>query len=330
VNLPAPRQNPPPILLSSDLSDLFEDWISSRSKNTKANYLYSIKSFSKWCEDHVPESSGNRFVWLYTLSGIEANRVCLRFREWMREENLSPASVNNRLGALRSFASLLHALGAIPWTLAVRDLKNEPYRETKGPGLEGVKLVLKAAEKSYGPRALRDKIVILMLYTLGLRVSELCALNVEDLDLVKRRVHILGKGKTKKEWLNIPFGLYNRLLSWLEIRSKFAPEKKGPLILSFACGYDTSAKDDRMGRHGVYFMVGRLGERAGVPGLHPHSLRHSAITEVLRTNGGNIAKAMRFSRHKDPKTVMVYEDNLEDAPGEAAAALDAGISGAGK
>jgi integrase/recombinase XerC len=309
---------------------MFEDWISSKTTNTRKNYLDSIKKFSGWAEDHAPELGEKPFIRLYTLSGLDANKYALRFREWMREQDLSPHTVNNRLGAMRSFATLLHAIGAIPWTFAVRDLPAETYRDTKGPGSEGIRLVLQAAKDKPAPRGIRDQVVVLMLYTLGLRTSELTSLNVEDIDFPNRRIHFRGKGRTQKEWASIPAGLYNRLLSWLEERSKYAPAGKGPLILAFSSGSDTSHKQDRISRMGIFQTVRRLGRRVGIPGLHPHAIRHSAITEVLRQNGGNIAKAMRFSRHKDPKTLMVYEDNLEDAPGKAAAGLEKEILETGK
>jgi integrase/recombinase XerC len=310
-----------PAATGGNISDIFEDWIVSRSANTKINYLASIKKFSAWCENTVHGCKRPAFIWLYSLSGMDANRVALRFREWMREQNLSAHTVNNRLAALRAFASLLHAVGVTPWTFAVKDLPMKNYRDTKGPDLHGVRMILQVAAAKPAPRGIRDEVVVLLLYTLGLRASELCALNVEDIDLVKRRVHVKGKGMSHKEWATLPAGVFQKILSWLEERSKYAPAGKGPLILSFANSYDTSAQEDRMGRFGIYWMIQRLGKHAGIPGLHPHSLRHSAITEVLRSNNGNIAKAMRFSRHKDPKTVMVYEDNLEDAPGEAAGEL---------
>ena len=310
-----------PATVGNNVEDIFEDWIVSRSANTKTCYLASIKKFSAWCETHVPGCKRPAFIWLYSLSGLDANRIALRFREWMREQNLSPHTVNNRLAALRAFASLLHAVGVIPWSFAVRDLPMRNYRETKGPSLEGVRMILQTAAAKPAPRGIRDEVVVLLLYTLGLRASELCALNVEDIDLTRRRIHIKGKGMLQKEWATLPAGVYHKILSWLEERSKYAKADKGPLILAFSPSSDTYAVEDRMGRFGIYWMINRLGKCAGLPGLHPHSLRHSAITEVLKSNNGNIAKAMRFSRHKDPKTVMVYEDNLEDAPGEAAGEL---------
>lgn len=53
-----------------------------------------------------------------------------------------------------------------------------------------------------------------------------------------------------------------------------------------------------------------------------HRIRHSAITAVLERNGGNIRKAQSFSRHADPKTLMIYDDNLNQPQAEMSDLLE--------
>ena len=56
----------------------------------------------------------------------------------------------------------------------------------------------------------------------------------------------------------------------------------------------------------------------------PHGLRHSAITAALEATNGNIAEVMKFSRHKDPKVLMKYDDNRKDVAGDIAGKIDLG------
>ena len=65
-------------------------------------------------------------------------------------------------------------------------------------------------------------------------------------------------------------------------------------------------------------IVRRLGEEAGIPHLRPHGLRHTAITQALELTRGDIRAVQRFSRHKDPRTVVLYDDAREDKAGEVA------------
>jgi len=56
----------------------------------------------------------------------------------------------------------------------------------------------------------------------------------------------------------------------------------------------------------------------------PHGLRHSAITAALEATNGNIDEVMRFSRHKDPKVLMTYDDNRKDVAGDIGGKIDLG------
>ena len=56
--------------------------------------------------------------------------------------------------------------------------------------------------------------------------------------------------------------------------------------------------------------------------MSPHRVRHSAITTVLERNQGNIRKAQSFSRHADPKTLIIYDDNLNAAQSEMSELLE--------
>lgn len=62
-------------------------------------------------------------------------------------------------------------------------------------------------------------------------------------------------------------------------------------------------------------MIRELGEKAGLR-ARPHGLRHAAITEALEATGGDVRRVQRFSRHKDVRVLLVYDDQRKDLAGE--------------
>ena len=320
----------PALAHPATVSEVFKDWTDSLSPSTRTAYMEDVRYFSRWCQDRpgkigIPDGEDfeSSVAWFYRQDGITANRIIIEYRNFLDADKKSPATINRRIACLKTLAKFFHAVGLIPWTITVKELDVIAYRDTKGPGIEAVRAVVHEAKLCPFPHNVRNELLILFLFTLGLRVSEVVKIDTEDLDLAKSRVRVLGKGKKSKAWITLPAGLYKKILSWLEIRQKYALDKKGPLFVDIKQDAPKSAmREYRMTRIGIFYIIRRLGAKAGIDGLHPHALRHSAITEVLSANGGNLVKAMRFSRHKDPRTVMVYEDNLNDAPGEMAAELE--------
>lgn len=92
------------------------------------------------------------------------------------------ASVNRHLATLRSVTKLGRQLGMMTWYLEVPGLKAERQKDTRGPSVEDVKHMLSASESETEAET-RDHAIVTALFCLGLRVSELCSLNLEDTDL---------------------------------------------------------------------------------------------------------------------------------------------------
>ncbi len=87
----------------------------------------------------------------------------------------------------------------------------------------------------------------------------------------------------------------------------------GPLFTNL----DNAHRRGRLSATSVYRMVRREGERVGAR-IRPHGLRHRAITTGLDVTGGDVRRVQRFSRHRDPATVMIYDDARRDLGGEVA------------
>jgi integrase/recombinase XerC len=105
------------------------------------------------------------------------------------------------------------------------------------------------------------------------------------------------------------------LAGWVEARGP-AP---GPLVTAL----DRASRGRRLSGTGLYLVIRRLGERAGLR-ARPHGLRHAAITAALDLTGGDVRKVQRFSRHKNLQTVLRYDDNRQDLGGDVARRLAEG------
>ena len=239
-----------------------------------------------------------------------ANETALRYRTDLSARKLAPATVNRRLAAVRSLVKLARLLGLVPWKLEVQSVKSERYRDTKGPGRGGVVRLFGALEGQTTQKAVRDVALLHLLYDLALRRGEAVALNVEDVDLeardrVRDREGPDGAGETHAPGANEgrPRGLARRERpeSWSPVRL-LRPGEEG----------DTP--------HGAERGADRGGDRGArqVGPVRPHGLRHAAITEALNLTRGNVRAVQRFSRHRDLRVLMVYDDNREDLGGEVA------------
>jgi integrase/recombinase XerC len=245
----------------------------------------------------------------------QANGVALSWRAQLRERGLSPATVNRRLAALRSLVKLARTLGLVPWTLEVEGVKAEGYRDTRGPGAEGVRRLARQLQARTDAKGLRDLALLRLLYDLGLRRAEVVSLDLEHLDLAAGTVAVLGKGRSQREKLTLPPATRQALAAWVEARG---PEP-GPLFTAL----DRASGGRHLSGTGLYLVIRRLGEQAGLR-ARPHGLRHAAITAALELTGGDLRKVQRFSRHRNLQTVLRYDDNRQDLGGDVARRLAEG------
>jgi integrase/recombinase XerC len=239
----------------------------------------------------------------------EANALALTYKAHLTDRGLAAATINRRLAALRSLVKLARVLGRIAWMLEVQNAKAQPYRDTRGPGRSGFRAMLGNLGDD-GPKTRRDRAILRLLYERGLRRGEVVALDLEDVDLAARTIAVLGKGRTAKEPLTIAPSTAAALAAWIEVRGKHP----GPLFEPLDHAHRGRT---RLTGAGVYEVVRELGLAVGLH-VRPHGLRHAGITEALERTRGNLRAVQRFSRHRDLRLLLVYDDNREDLGGEVA------------
>lgn len=247
----------------------------------------------------------------------QANALVLDYKAHLLERNLTPATINRRLAALRSLVKLARTLGLIPWKLEVEGMKMEGYRDTRGPGRLGFRDMLHVLDQRKDAKSVRDRAIPRCLFDLGLRRAEVLHLDLHDLDRQSGTLAVLGKGRTQKELLTLPPETKAAIGAWLAIRG----ERAGPLLLSL----DRAQKGNgRLSGAGLYDIVRKLGSQAGLR-VSPHGLRHAAITEALDLTGGNVRAVQKFSRHRDVRVIERYDDNRTDLAGQIARQLAATV-----
>jgi integrase/recombinase XerC len=292
-------------------------FLSSHSGATNCAYRKDLIAFAGFLCLTSPEEAGS---WLLSATSSEVNLVAATWQRQMMSSDLSPATVNRRIAAVRSLLALGRALGTTASEIRLGDLRACPTRDTRGPGANAVAQMVALLEQGETPKSLRDLCILRLLYDLGLRRAEVVSINVEDIDLARNELWVKGKCRPAKERFGLPGPTLKALAGWLAARGS-AP---GPLFTNF----DRANKGGRLCPNSVYRIVRGLGERVGVR-TRPHGVRHSAITEAIKLaarEGLDLSVVQAFSRHADPRTLFLYRDAEGDSQASVSSAIANGLS----
>jgi integrase/recombinase XerC len=145
----------------------------------------------------------------------------------------------------------------------------------------------------------RDRVVLELLYATGVRVSELCGLDLLDVDAGRRVLRVLGKGSKERA---VPYGVpaQRALDAWLTRgRPVWAGPRSGTALLLGARG---GRLDPRTARAVVHR---RLADVPGAPDLGPHGLRHTAATHLLE-GGADLRSVQELLGHATLATTQIY------------------------
>lgn len=308
---------PVPTFDRAQLEDVVARFLDRRKETTLRTYAASLEDFRAFVGAETPLEAARA---LLAHGQGPANALADRYRRDLLRRGLASATVNLRLAALRSLVKLAGTSGLVPWKLEVEGEKAETYRDTAGPGLDGIARILQALEGRTA-KAVRDLALVRLMYDRGLRRGEVLSLDLEDLDLdgPRARVRTVRKGKHGREALTVSTKTAEALRAWLRVRPAIVDEEgRRPVFV----GLDRAGNSKgRLTGQALHALVRRLGEKAGVPGLRPHAFRHAAITRVLDLTNGNVREARKFSGHAKIETLMVYDDNRSDTAGDLAELL---------
>lgn len=276
--------------------DEFLAWLSAekgRARNTLAAYRRDLTRYAAHLRGSGVEMGD------VDEAVVEAYVVALR------AGGLAPASVKRAVVAVRSLHRFLAGEGWAP---------RDPARAVGAPPVpQGLPKALTEAEVTAlldavagdEPLARRDRAILEVLYSTGMRISELVGLDLSDVDLEVGQLRALGKGG--KERL-VPVGRLAAaaLARWLEGggRPVIAPERwarRGDAEAVFL-----NARGGRLSRQGAWGVVRRYGDVVGLSDrLSPHVLRHSCATHML-DHGADIRAVQELLGHASIATTQVY------------------------
>jgi integrase/recombinase XerC len=292
---------------------LYDSFLEGLSDHTRRAYTRDLAIFA----DHLGAASPSAALdHLLRLPAGEANGVLLSYRSRMKDDGLTPATINRRLSSVRSAIKLGRTLGLTNWVPSINGLKAQSFRDTRGPGLDGTKAMLGHALSQSKAKAARDAAMIRLFFDLGLRCGEVVSLDIEHLD-AQGRIWIKGKGRAQREARTLPEATTTALTTWLQIRPSLAAADE----LAFFVNLDRNKAHAgrRITRDGVYKVISGLGAAVGLK-TRPHGLRHASVTAALDA-GSDPRQVQQHARHSSLETTMRYDDNRKDFAGQVARSL---------
>ena len=220
---------------------------------------------------------------------------------YLNERAYAKATIARKLATLRSFYKFLvktNRCSANPLS-AVRT----PKQEKKLPRFleyEDVKRLLETPPVETWLGA-RDRAILETLYSTGIRVSELVALNMDDIDFLGEVVHIRGKGK-KERITPISSSALQAIQHYMEFRNKRA-QSNGNFDLKVLF---VNKHGHRLSTRSVRRKMDKYLKMAGLdPAISPHTLRHSFATHMLN-NGADLRSVQELLGHQSLSTTQIY------------------------
>tara|TARA_B100002052_G_scaffold105189_2_gene96953 strand:- start:1939 stop:2850 length:912 start_codon:yes stop_codon:yes gene_type:complete len=215
-----------------------------------------------------------------------------------RRRGLSQRSIQRILSSCRTFFEFLLTEGQIK--LSPAQNISSPKLAQLLPKAMDADLVQKLLDfKAKGMIEVRDKALAELLYSSGLRLSEICKLNMEDLDTKERTCVVSGKGNKTRI---VPVGkkAIQAIRDWFMYRSELKQSKATSTNAIFL-----NNKGNRISPRSIQLRLEKLCLMRGLPGINPHMLRHSFASHVLESSG-DLRAVQEMLGHSDIGTTQIY------------------------
>jgi integrase/recombinase XerC len=268
--------------------DGFVASLTSSSVNTVAAYRGDVEAFAEWADNergvHTP---------------AEVDRLLLRrYVSYLgtKQPPMAKRSVARKVSSLRRYFSYLRREGVVAL---------DPSTSLRAPSGDGrlprvldhgdVHALLDGATPDAEPhwRRLRDDAVLEVLYGSGVRVGELCGLQVDALELGAGAMSVWGKG-SKQRRVPLSEPAVAALRAWLDIRHEVVAPEAGLALFGNERGHPLTPRDVR-----------RIVDRRSPRPTHPHALRHTFATHLL-DGGADLRAVQELLGHADVATTQRY------------------------
>lgn len=273
------------------------------SPHTVANYARDLQTLVSYCD-----RSGVAH-WI-GVDGVHVRTFAAR----LHAAGLAPRSIQRRLSAVRSFfdfllreAQIRRTGGAEAAAVAadIAGLMSNPARDVRAPKaarrlpetLDADQMARLLALPEDSTAALRDRAIMELLYSSGLRLAEICGLDLCHVDLKDRTVRVRGKGGKERV---VPVGrmAIEVLERWKAVRLQWAGADEQALFVG--------RSGRRLGHRMIEKRVGYWARRQGLPQhVYPHLFRHSFASHLLES-GAELRGVQELLGHADISTTQIY------------------------
>jgi len=275
-------------------------------KNVRNSSPYTLRNYEKSLKFLVETVGPETHIRDLNLNSIDDFQDFVFSKTNRRGEPLSSKTRNIYLIPLRSFLKFCIKRELDDPVLAPEKLellKTDPS-DVSGLNMDELESLRNTNTAKSNLISLRDRAIVEMLFCTGLRISEMCALNREHLNLKTGEFSVLGKGKKiRSVYLTPP--CTERLQLYLDARD----DDFRPLFINAKSRADEHLKHGdsrRLSRTSIEIMIRARGRKAGITKpVTPHKLRHTFATSLLR-NGADIRSVQELLGHASIATTQIY------------------------
>lgn len=272
----------------------FASSLTGVSEHTRRAYVYDVNEFVEWCR-----RGGGK------VAADLDHRTLRRYFAYLQTRGLGKATISRKAASVHAYVRFLRHRGVIARDVAARlrtargpkKLPRVPRRDDALAMLDNV-----TAADPDDPRVQRDAALLELLYGAGLRVSECCGLDVDDVDLRKATVTVLGKGSKIRR---LPLGDPACAAVTTYLRGA-----RGALLGAPTRAMFVNSRGHRMTPRDARRVLARYPLADGRT-LHPHSLRHAYATHLLE-GGADLRAVQELLGHADVGTTQVYTHVTRD------------------
>ena len=281
--------------------DKFLDYLKvekGSSPLTVRNYKHYLYRFSNW----ITKTYGNLDITDVSLNNVRGYRVYLSELKDPKGNNLSKRTQGYHIIGMRSFLKWLIKNDVVVLAPEKLDLPKTDDRQVKFLSGDQVDRLLAAPSLS-SLAGKRDKAMLEVLFSTGLRVSELTKLDRDKIDLERREFGIIGKGGRAR----VVF-LSNRAADWVKSYILARKDNSQALFIRHRGKVDISASDDelRLTHRSVQRMVKKYVKKIKLPvDATVHTIRHSYATDLLIA-GADLRSVQEMLGHKNVSTTQIY------------------------
>ncbi|MGB2601886.1 MAG: tyrosine recombinase XerC [Candidatus Omnitrophota bacterium] len=264
----------------------FENYLSierNYSEHTVRSYRTDLTELAEFLKDKDPKN----------ITHLDLRRFLAR----LKERNCAKRTIVRKLGAIRSFFRFLFREKYIKKNPA--DSIFTPKLDKRLPEfLDTVKIInLITAPSLDNLLGFRDRAILEVLYSTGIRVSELVGMNQEDVDLIAGAVKVRGKGKKERIAL-LGQEAQKAIRNYLEERRATSSDEYGAIFLNKRGG--------RLTDRSVRRIIDKYVKKCSIEQkISPHSIRHSFATHLLN-NGADLRSVQELLGHKNLSTTQIY------------------------